>query len=130
MIKPPDRKPDYTRPPFDDMEEREQIMKRDVLLVAIAGMSLLNGMHFSPYFDPVAILLRPFIAGTLLSSPLVYLYLASMFVSLMSLLIAGIPAALYERMTGVKDSTSTSLGIWFAAMLVVSLPSLLAMAGG
>ena len=115
--------------PPSEMEEREQVMKRDVLLVAIAGLSLLNGMHFSPYFDPVAILLRPFIAGTLLSTPLVSLYLTSMFISLMSLLIAGIPAAIYERMRGHTQSTATSLGIWLAALLMITIPALLAGAG-
>lgn len=117
-------------PPPHDLEEREQLMKRDVLLVATAGLSLLNGMHFSPYFDPIAILLRPFLAGTIFSSPIVALYISSLFVSLLTLLIAGIPAALYERFTGAKESTSTSLGIWLAVTLVISLPSVLAMAGG
>lgn len=116
-------------PPPSDMDEREQIMKRDVLLVAIAGISLLNGMHFSPYFDPVAILLRPFIAGTLLSTPLLSLYLTSIFVSLMSLLIAGIPAAIYERLTGQRESTATSLGIWLGALVAITLPAILAAAG-
>ena len=117
------------RPPLSDMDEREEIMKRDVLLVATAGASLLNGMDFSPYFDPVAILLRPFIAGTLIATPLVALYITSMFVSLMTLLVAGIPAAIYERMKGLDRSTSTSLGIWLAATLLLTVPTWLAMLG-
>ena len=105
--------------------ERQSMMQRDVLLVATAALSLLNGMHFSPWFDPVAILLKPFVAGTFLATPLVFLYLASIFISLMTLLIAGIPAALYERFTGARESTGVSLGIWLGATLVLSLPSLL-----
>ena len=110
--------------PQDD-QTRMDMMRRDVFLVAAAGLSLLNGMHFSPWFDPVAILLKPFVAGTFLATPLVFLYLASIFISLMTLLIAGIPAALYERFTGARESTGVSLGIWLGAKLVLSLPSLL-----
>lgn len=113
-----------------DEHERAETMRRDVFLVAAAGLSLLNGMHFSPFFDPVAILLKPFVAGTFLATPLVFLYLASIFISLMTLLIAGIPAALFERFTGAKESTSVSLGIWLGATLLLSLPSLLAAMSG
>lgn len=113
----------------DSVAERERLMKRDVLLVAIAGTSLLNGMHFSPYFDPIAILLRPFIAGTVLGTPLVALYLSSIFVSLLSLLVAGVPAALYERAKGLADSTPASLGIWLAALVLITLPTFSAMVG-
>ena len=56
-------------------DDREQLLKQDVMLVATAGLSLVNGMHFSPWFDPVAILLKPFVAGTFLASPLAFLYL-------------------------------------------------------
>lgn len=114
---------------MDDLSQRETTMQRDVLLVATAGLSLLNGMHFSPIFDPVAILLKPFVAGTLLATPLVFLYLASIFCSLMTLLIAGIPAAIYERLKGQSDSSPVSLGIWLAATALLTLPSLLGLGG-
>lgn len=110
-----------------ELDQREQLMKRDVLLVATAAASLVNGMHFSPFFDPIAILLRPFLAGTVLATPLVFLYLVSIFISLMTLLLAGIPAALYERFRGLSESTPVSLGIWLAATLLISLPSFMAM---
>lgn len=112
-----------------ELENREDLLKRDILLLATAGVSVLNGMHFSPYFDPVFILLKPFIAGTLLSTPLVLFYLTSIFTSLMTLLIAGIPAALYERYRGLEDSNASSLGIWLACTLLLAIPSFLAMAG-
>lgn len=111
------------------MDEREATMKRDVMMVATAGLSLINGMHFSPWFDPVAILMKPFIAGTFVSTPLVFLYLTSIFVSAMTLLIAGIPAALYERWKGLNETSPTSLYIWFAATLLISAHALLAAVG-
>ena len=109
-------------------DDREQLLKRDVMLVATAGLSLVNGMHFSPWFDPVAILMKPFVAGTFLASPLVFLYLTSIFISLMTLLLAGVPAALYERFKGERESTPTSLFIWFAATLLLSVHALMAAA--
>lgn len=105
-----------------ELERREGMMQRDVLLVATVGASLLNGMHFSPVFDPAAILLKPFVAA-MISSPLLLYYLTSMFISIVTLLIAGIPAALYERANGFKDSPPMSLGIWLAGVLaLVALP--------
>jgi hypothetical protein len=110
-------------------EDRADTMRRDVLLVATAAVSLLNGMHFSPFFEPVFFLLRPFIAGTILATPLVALYITSIFVSLMTLLIAGIPAALYERIKGSPGSTPVSLGIWLACTILLTVPAFLGAAG-
>lgn len=114
---------------MSEMENREQTMQRDVLLIATAALSLVNGMHFSPWFDPVAVLLRPFVAGTFFASPLLFLYLTSIFISLMTLLIAGIPAALYERWQGLRETTPTSLMIWLAATGLLTAHALLAAAG-
>ena len=110
----------------DEMHQRQQTMQRDVLLVATAAISLVNGQGFSPIFDPVFFLLRPFIAGTFLSTPLVFFYLTSILISLMTLLIGGIPAALYERIRGFQESTPISIGIWFIATALLSIPAIVA----
>ena len=110
----------------DEMHERQDTMQRDVLLVATAATSLLNGQGFSPIFDPIFFLLRPFIAGTFLSTPLVFFYVTSLFISLMTLLIAGVPAAIYERVRGFQGSTPVSIGIWFIATALLSFPAVLA----
>lgn len=115
---------------MDDLQNREELMRRDMILVGTAALSLVNGMHFSPVFDLVAILLRPFVAGTFLASPLVFLYLASIFVSACTLIIAGVPAAIYERVRGLEASTSTSLAIWLGATAVLTAPALISAAGG
>lgn len=114
---------------MDEIHQREKLMQRDVLLVAIAAVSLLNGMHFSPVFDPVAVLLKPFVAGTLLGTPLVFLYVASIFCSLMTLLIAGVPAALLERFSGARESTTASLGVWLVCTMLISLPAFMSLTG-
>jgi uncharacterized membrane protein len=111
-----------------DQQERQDTMQRDVLLVATVGTSLLNGMHFSPLFDPILFLLKPFVAA-IVTSPLVLLYLTSMLISLVTLMIGGIPAALYERVRGHAQSTPLSLGIWLITTAIVSLPGLMGALG-
>jgi ABC-type transport system involved in multi-copper enzyme maturation permease subunit len=107
----------------DDLLERERTMQRDVLLVATAAVSLVNGQSFSPLFDPVLILIRPFVAQ-LITSPLLLLYLTSLFISLMTLCIAGIPAAIWERVRGHKESTPVSIGIWLVATILLTIPAI------
>ncbi len=106
-----------------ELERREVTMQRDVLLVATVGASLLNGMHFSPLFDPVLFLLKPFVAS-MIASPLLLFYFTSLFISLVTLLVAGIPAAAYERVKGQKESSPMSIGIWLCVAMLLSLPSL------
>jgi len=40
---------------MSEMERREALLKQDGYIIGIASLSLLNGMHFSPYFSFVAI---------------------------------------------------------------------------
>ena len=110
----------------NDMDQRERLMQSDVLLIATAGASLLQGLPGSPVLFPVVTLLKIFLSGTILASPLVVTYLGSMLASAMTLVIAGIPAALYERFKGLQVSTTASLLIWLLATLaLVGLPHLL-----
>lgn len=114
---------------MDDMQHRQDTMQKDVLLVATAGLSLLNGMSWSPILFPFVVLLKALLAGSFLASPIVLTYLASMLASATTLAIAGVPAALYERVRGLDESTPASLFIWLAATIVlVGLPYL-ALAG-
>lgn len=106
-----------------DLDQREQTMQRDVLLVATAAISLVNGQGFSPFFDPVFFLLRPFIAGTFLATPLVLFYLTSIFISLMTLLIAGIPAAIYDRIRGNATSSVPSIALWLVCTILLTVPT-------
>lgn len=116
-------------PDHRESQDRQDLMQRDVLLMVTAGIALVNGMHSSPFFDPVFILLRPFAAGLSLTSPLVLLYFTSLLISLLTLMIGGIPAALYERAKGLDHSTPSSLGLWAACVTLISIPSLIGLAG-
>jgi hypothetical protein len=111
------------------MEQREDIVRQDGLLVGIAGLSLICGMHFSPYFDPAFVMVKFFGPAFFVGSPLILFYFTSLLISASALIIAGIPAAIFERVTGRTRSDAYSLGIWLAGCLLLALPALIG-AGG
>lgn len=106
------------------MEDRVDTTNRDALLVGIAGMSLLCGMHFSPYFDAAFILVRFFAPAFFVGSPIMLFYLTSLMVALAALVVSGLPAALFERFSGRVQSDGISLGIWLAGAVLLALPVL------
>lgn len=109
-----------------DANDRQDTMQMDVMLVATAGLSLLNGMSSSPVLFPFVILLKPLLAGSFLASPLVLTYLASLLASATTVLVAGVPAALYERARGLNKSNPVSVGIWLGVTAVlVGVPNFL-----
>jgi hypothetical protein len=110
----------------NDIDARTAAMQSDVLLVAIAATSLMQGMPWSPMLFPVVTMTTIFLAGTFIGTPMVVAYLGSMLASALTVVIAGIPAALYERANGLKTSNTVSLGIWLAGVLIlIALPHLL-----
>jgi hypothetical protein len=111
---------------MNDMDQRQDTMQKDVMLIATAGLSLMNGMNWSPVLAGFYYLLAPFVAGTMLQGELVRTYMASLLASAITLLLAGVPAALYERARGLKESSPVSIGIWLAGTIaLVGLPLLL-----
>lgn len=111
---------------MDDMNARERILKQDMLLVGIVGLSVLNGMHFSPWLDIAFLLTRPFFQVTFwISSPLLIFYFTSLALATLTIMLAGIPAAIFERMTGRKETDTTSLYIWLGATIVLTIPALM-----
>ena len=56
-------------------------------------------------------------------------YRTSLFLAAMTLLIGGIPAALYERLRGLKETTPASAMLWFLTTLCITLPALREAAG-
>jgi len=100
-------------------------MSNQGYLIGILGFALINGM-FSPILLPqttgAVLLLSP---GLLISSPHVVAFLAYMLGSTFTIMLAGIPAALYERVTGSPDSNSVSLWIWLTCTALLSLPAVI-----
>jgi hypothetical protein len=103
----------------------QRLLKRDVLLAGTVGLAIVNGLDFSPVFDSVSFWLYSFARESPLFNGEVFFYLTSVAISLMTLLVAGIPAALYERVRRLQQSTPGSLTIWLLATLLLTLPAIL-----
>jgi len=100
-------------------------MDRNLYYIAIAFFGMINGLFNQTW------LLFALIHAQILSPALLFgsvgltLMFASLMVSTATIIVGGIPAAIYERVTGAKDdSTEASLWIWLAGTAVLTLPAM------
>ena len=100
-------------------------MGREPLIMLIVGLGILSGM-FSPFRDQAFIMMIALAPGFFIGSPGLVLYLTMLFVSTLTIMIGGVAAAVFERLTGRRETDTVSLGIWAAAALVIAWPGLAA----
>ncbi|MEX2641874.1 MAG: hypothetical protein WD270_00365 [Acetobacterales bacterium] len=93
------------------------------LLVAVVLVAVVNGL-FSPLLIVVAKLAPLWFPAFLPPSPAVLLYLSSLLLSAVTLLLAGVPAAVYERLSGTRATDGVSATIWLAGVIVLTVPAL------
>lgn len=94
-----------------------------MLLPLVLLVCMLNGLA-SPWL-PVLWGTSPlWMAGLTPDSISAITYLSSLALSTVTLMVSGVPAALYERYTRAQESTPVSLIIWLACALMISLPAL------
>ena len=100
-------------------------MDRNLYYVGIAFFGMVNGI-----FNQLALLFAlihvQILAPALLfgSVPLTLMF-SSLMVATATIILGGIPAALYERYVGAKDdSTDVSLWIWLAGTGILTLPAI------
>src|SRR5262245_26903624 len=105
--------------------ELSRAMDRSLYYVAIAFFGMINGLFNQTW------LLFALIHSQILSPALLFgsvgltLMFASLMVSTATIILAGIPAAIYERWVGAKeDSTVASLWIWLAGTALLTLPAI------
>lgn len=98
--------------------------ERSFYYVGIAFFGMVNGI-FNPLFLFVFQISVYLMAEPLFGSTAAIAYFASLMLSTGTVILAGIPAALYERYIGAKDdSTVTSLWIWLAGTAILTLPAM------
>ncbi|HWB45840.1 MAG TPA: hypothetical protein VG900_10400 [Hyphomicrobiaceae bacterium] len=127
---------------MDPIESLRRSPTRSALLAAICLVAIANGFIASPYSDSVAYLLYLLLGKSEIASSLLSLFgrrsailnsvssnLAPVIITAMTLAVAGIPAAIYERIRGLTFSSAASLSIWLAATVLLSLPVLLSLFG-
>ena len=99
-------------------------MDRNLYYVAIAFFGMINGL-----FNQLALIFA-LIHVQILSPALLFgstgltLMFSSLMVSTATIILGGIPAALYERFIGAgADSTEASMWIWLAGTAILTLPA-------
>jgi hypothetical protein len=100
-------------------------MERHFYFIVIAFFGMINGL-FNQLFLVFALLHVQILAPTLLfgSTGLTLLF-SSLMVSTATIIIGGLPAAIYEHVTGQKeDSNVVSLWIWLACTGILTLPAM------
>jgi hypothetical protein len=100
-------------------------MERHWYYIGIAFFGMVNGL-FNQVALWFALIPMQVLAPALLfgSVPLTLMF-ASLMVSTGTIILAGIPAAIYERFIGAKeDSTDGSLWIWLAGTALLTLPAM------
>jgi len=101
-----------------------RLLQRDALVAATVGLAVVSGLPVTPLFDSIFYILYLFTRGSSYIGGEVLFYATSVVMAVMTLLIAGIPAALYERIRGLQASTPVSLSIWLVATALLALPAL------
>jgi hypothetical protein len=100
------------------------LVRRDVPLACTVALAIVNGMPLTSFYDSVSQILYVFTRGSPFIGQDVLEHLTTPAIALMTLLLGAIPAALYERLRGLQQSTPVSLGIWLVATGLIALPSL------
>lgn len=96
---------------------------RQTLIFLLLGLCIVNGI-FSPFLRiaiPVTAVLMPELFPRTVEW---VLFWSSILLSSATLLFSGIPAALYERFSGVSRESTAPIWIWLAGALLLSLPAL------
>ena len=100
-------------------------MERNFYFIGIAFFGMINGL-----FNQVGLLfalihVQVLAPALLFGSTSLTLMFSSLMVSTATIILAGIPAAIYERFIGARDdSTTVSLWIWLAGTGLLTLSSM------
>jgi hypothetical protein len=100
-------------------------MDRQYYYIGIAFFGMINGL-FNQVAVLFAIIHSQILAPALLfGSTALTLMFASLMVSTATIIIGGIPAAIYERLSGAEDDSSeVSLWIWLAGTAILTIPAI------
>jgi hypothetical protein len=109
-------------------EQRPSVLDRRGLLNLVVSVCVLNGI-FSPYLA-IALQVAPILMPEMFPRTIGWsLFFASLMVSTATLLISGIPAAVYEHFFETDEQSPVSMWLWFAAAIFMTLPALQALGG-
>ena len=96
---------------------------RNRLIVLTVGTAILNGM-FSPLLLFIFLLRWTWYPYFLPQFQEIVTFVSSLILSTLTLMLAGVPAALYERFRSPEETTDASALIWLAGTVLLTLPAL------
>ncbi len=100
-------------------------MPRHFYFIGIAFFGMVNGLFNQLWLLFALIHVQVLAPALLFGSVALTLLFSSLMVSTATIIVGGIPAALYERFIGAKeDSTEASLWIWLAGTALLTLPAM------
>src|ERR671916_771133 len=100
-------------------------MPANPFIVALMAVGMLNGI-LSPFFVITSqVMITAIMPLLVLAGPAVTAFLASLVAATATIMLAGIPAALFERITGRPETDTASYAIWLVAAVLISIPALL-----
>jgi hypothetical protein len=98
-------------------------MDRTLFYIGIAFFGMVNGI-FSPLMAFSYVFSKVLMQVPLFGSESLIFYFAALMLSTATIILAGIPAAIYERVVGAKEeSNPISLWIWLAGTGLLALPA-------
>ncbi|MEZ5839830.1 MAG: hypothetical protein R3D02_05185 [Hyphomicrobiales bacterium] len=99
-------------------------MPREAFIFAIVALAIVNGI-FSPLLPQAIGIVLVMAPAFFIGSPQVLFLLASLLLSTATIMLAGVPAALFERATGRAGTDGAAFAVWLAATAVLALPGLI-----
>lgn len=99
-------------------------MDRNAYFVAIAFFGMINGLFNQTWLLFTLLHVQILAPALLFGSVSLTLMFSSLMVSTATIILAGIPAAIYERIVGAQDdSTNVSMWIWLDGTALLTLPA-------
>jgi hypothetical protein len=100
-------------------------MDRNLYYIGIAFFGMVNGLFNQTWLLFTILHVQILAPALLFGSVSLTLMFSSLMVSTATIILGGIPAAIYERVVGAKDdSTNVSLWIWLAGTALLTLPAM------
>jgi uncharacterized membrane protein YcfT len=100
-------------------------MNRNAYYIGIAFFGMINGIFNQTALLFALIHMQVLAPSLLFGSTSLTLLFSSLMVSTATIILAGLPAAIYEHLIGAKDdSTIASLWIWLAGTGILTLPAI------
>jgi hypothetical protein len=98
-------------------------MDSNPFLIVITGVAIVNGI-FSPIFLPQAVAMVLALApGLLIGSAAFLFFFASLLAATATIILSGAVAAVFERLTGRKQTDAVSYSVWVVTAVILSFPA-------